>query len=252
MLVLSVFPGIGLLDRAFEEEGFCVVRGPDLLWGGDIKRFHPPASVFDGVIGGPPCQRFSRFAALVRYNGYKLGENLIPEFERAVSEARPRWFVMENVVEAPIPSVPGYHVHPALLNARWLGEEQSRLHRFSFGTLSGWQLDFGGELTLIPPTFEYRVCASDGRRALKLALEPGPARQKSIARLRQHGQSVRTLERACELQGVPADFFADSPFRVAAAWAMLGNGVSYPMGRALARAVRRAVAPANGDAPSCR
>lgn len=33
-LVLSIFPGIGLLDRAFEEEGFCIVRGPDLLWGG--------------------------------------------------------------------------------------------------------------------------------------------------------------------------------------------------------------------------
>jgi DNA (cytosine-5)-methyltransferase 1 len=29
-LVLSLFPGIGLLDMAFEEEGFCVVRGPDL------------------------------------------------------------------------------------------------------------------------------------------------------------------------------------------------------------------------------
>src|SRR2546430_12673163 len=37
----------------------CVVRGPDLLWGGDIRRFHPPAGKFDGVIGGPPCQLFS-------------------------------------------------------------------------------------------------------------------------------------------------------------------------------------------------
>lgn len=33
-LILSLFPGIGLLDRAFEECGFCVVRGPDILWGG--------------------------------------------------------------------------------------------------------------------------------------------------------------------------------------------------------------------------
>ena len=37
MLVLSVFPGIGLLDMAFELEGFCVVRGPDLLWGGERR-----------------------------------------------------------------------------------------------------------------------------------------------------------------------------------------------------------------------
>ncbi len=27
-LVLSLFPGIGLLDMAFEAEGFCVVRAP--------------------------------------------------------------------------------------------------------------------------------------------------------------------------------------------------------------------------------
>lgn len=33
-LILSLFPGIGLLDRAFEEIGYTVVRGPDLLWGG--------------------------------------------------------------------------------------------------------------------------------------------------------------------------------------------------------------------------
>ena len=78
-LVLSVFPGIGLLDMAFEQEGFTVVRGPDVLWGGDIKRFSPPAGVFDGVIGGPPCQAFSRLSIMVRHNGYepRFG-NLIP------------------------------------------------------------------------------------------------------------------------------------------------------------------------------
>ncbi len=65
-LVLSLFPGIGLLDMAFEEEGFCIVRGPDVLWGGDIRRFHPPAGQVDGVIGGPPCQRWSRLANIVR------------------------------------------------------------------------------------------------------------------------------------------------------------------------------------------
>lgn len=44
-LILSVFPGIDLLGRAFEEEWpeACVVRGPDLLWGGDVRTFYPPA-----------------------------------------------------------------------------------------------------------------------------------------------------------------------------------------------------------------
>lgn len=40
MLVLSLFPGIGLLDRAFEAEDFAVVRGPDLIWGGNVRDFH--------------------------------------------------------------------------------------------------------------------------------------------------------------------------------------------------------------------
>jgi DNA-binding XRE family transcriptional regulator len=53
VLILSLFPGIGLLDKAFEEEGYCVVRGPDPLWGGDVRNFHPPAGRFDGIIGGP-------------------------------------------------------------------------------------------------------------------------------------------------------------------------------------------------------
>ena len=50
-LVLSVFPGIDLLGRAFEEMGFCVVRGPDVIWGGDIRTFHPPAGAFGGIPG---------------------------------------------------------------------------------------------------------------------------------------------------------------------------------------------------------
>jgi len=58
--VLSLFPGIGLLDRTFEECGFTVVRGPDLLWGDDIRDFHPQPGHFGGIIGGPPCQAFSR------------------------------------------------------------------------------------------------------------------------------------------------------------------------------------------------
>lgn len=63
-LVLSLFPGIGMLDMAFEEAGFCVVRGPDLLWGGDVRQFGPPAGKFDGVIGGPPCQFASSMSRL--------------------------------------------------------------------------------------------------------------------------------------------------------------------------------------------
>ena len=32
-LVLSTFSGAGLLDRGFEQAGFCVVSAGDILWG---------------------------------------------------------------------------------------------------------------------------------------------------------------------------------------------------------------------------
>jgi len=141
-LILSLFPGIGLLDMAFESEGFCVVRGPDVLWGGDIRNFHPPAGRFDGVIAGPPCQEFSSLSRLVRATGRKpkFG-NLIPEFERCVSEAKPTWFLMENVPQAPTPKIPQYSTTSFLLDNSWLpltdnpifGNEQMRLRRFTFG-----------------------------------------------------------------------------------------------------------------------
>lgn len=139
-LVLSLFPGIGMLDLAFELEGFCVVRGPDVLWGGDVRTFHPLAGKFDGIIGGPPCQSFSSLVHLVRANGHepRFG-NLIPEFERCVVEAQPAWFVMENVPQAPTAVVPGYGTKDFLLDNSALndgtgfGLEQRRVRRFTFG-----------------------------------------------------------------------------------------------------------------------
>jgi site-specific DNA-cytosine methylase len=65
--------------------------------------------------------------------------NLIPEFERCVAEARPEWFLMENVPAAPTPDVVGYGVAAFLLEHDGLdagdgyGHEQMRTRRFSFG-----------------------------------------------------------------------------------------------------------------------
>lgn len=142
MLVLSIFPGIGMLDRALNLEGFTTVRGSDPLWGGDIRNDHYQPGKFDGVIGGPPCQTFSLLAHLVRANGHepKFG-NLIPEFERVVAETEAAWFLMENVPAAPIPVVAGYGIHSFELDNSMLpgpdgdgfGQEQRRVRRFSFG-----------------------------------------------------------------------------------------------------------------------
>lgn len=158
MLVLSLFPGIGLLDRAFEEEGFCIVRGPDVIWGGDVKSFHPPSGKFDGVIGGPPCKAFSPLANIVRvvHGEDAVAKDLIPEFERCVAEAAPRWFLMENVRRAPEPSVDGYQVRSVTINNRWFGSEQNRVRRFSFGTKDGTRLHVPG-IALEPVDFEPAV-----------------------------------------------------------------------------------------------
>jgi DNA (cytosine-5)-methyltransferase 1 len=179
-LVLSLFPGIGLLDRAFEAEGFTVVRGPDVLWGGDIREFHPPAGRFDGVIGGPPCQRFSPLANInrARYGEESLAPNLIPEFERCVAEASPAWFLMENVSRAPEPVVNGYVVRSQLLNNRWCGGEQNRERRFSFGTAEGLPLLIETEV-FEAARFEPAVTATNGgKRAVPVIEEDGSSRGK--------------------------------------------------------------------------
>ena len=228
-LVLSLFPGIGLLDMAFEAEGFCIVRGPDLLWGGDIHKFHPPANFFKGIIGGPPCQAFSRLRHLVEHNGYQIAPNLIPEFERCVKEAQPEWFLMENVPEAPIPYVDGYSVHSQLLNNRWCGGVQNRVRRISFGTHSGKRLDVPGEI-FEPYEKVATVCASGG-------VKPGISTADRSVRAKYLGWKTKeAYEQVRAAQGLPDDFELP-PFTRAAAIKAIGNGVPLPLGRAIAKAV---------------
>ncbi len=182
-LVLSLFPGIGLLDMAFEQEGFCVVRGPDLLWGGDVRAFHPPAGKFEGIIGGPPCQLFSILKRLNPLAGEKQG-NLIPEFERVVSEASPAWFVMENVEGAPLPIVDGYDVHAQLIRDAWVGGETTRLRRFSFGSADGQRL-YVETLALHNVGAPAALAGGSGRETPVRLGGGGPAEKNNIGRTRR-------------------------------------------------------------------
>lgn len=250
-LVLSLFPGIGLLDRAFEEQGFCVVRGPDVLWGGDVRKFNPPPGKFDGVIGGPPCQAFSPLAAMVRHNGHepKFG-NLVPEFERVVSEARPQWFAMENVKQAPVPAIAGYEIHSFILNNRQcIAEdgkpaEQMRARRWSFG----WR---GSRRPLMidvaiweNKNVEYAACGGShgiggiGREELERAHRKKTGRKRTLNdNVGFNVKSQTSFKSLCLLQGLPEDFSLE-PFTVSAKCKAVGNGVPLPMGRAIAKAVR--------------
>jgi DNA (cytosine-5)-methyltransferase 1 len=258
-LVLSLFPGIGLLDRAFEQEGFCVVRGPDVIWGGDIRTFHPPAGVFAGVIGGPPCQSFSPLANMGRAQGRQpVFGNLIPEYERCVSECEPQWYIMENVRDAPEPCVDGYSQHGQLLNNRWLGEEQNRLRRITFGIRGfGARLDIE-TCALEPAMYAPAVTSTDGGGTIPMRPPTVTSNVGGIARSRRqwkpgtvtaahqgHGKGPPrmwrySLEQACELQGVPPGHLDHSPFTAAGKLKAIANGVPLAMGLAIARAVRAA------------
>ena len=238
-LVLSLFPGIDLLDRAFEEEGFTVVRGPDKWWGGDVRNFHPPATRFDGVIGGPPCQCFSQLGHLLRASGKRVSkDNLVPEFVRCVEEAAPAWFLMKNVKQADTPNPVDFYVNHFDVIDSDVGGETKRERRFWFGRQSGsiaLRIKPVPRATLFPPE---RAVTRNVRRPQARHFAKAAARGGGV--LPGDGEYA-PIEEVCQLQGLPEDFTADSPFKREALRIMLGNGVPLAMGRALARAVKEAL-----------
>jgi DNA (cytosine-5)-methyltransferase 1 len=248
-MILSIFPGIDLLGRAFEEvwPEACVVRGPDRLWGGDIVRFHPPAGVFDGVIGGPPCQAHSRLRLLVSHNGYAIARDHIPDFERIVREAKPAWFLMEMVPGGPRPAVEGYDAVSVTVRDVHLGGETQRRRTLTFGRRDGparLALEYAA---LHRPDPAAPVLASGGRPVPDALGGSGPVTRTRRAIETRKGAAAwgfkteRYLVKALGDSGLPADFLADAPFTVAGKIHVIGNGVPMAMGRAIARAVKEAV-----------
>lgn len=243
-LVLSLFPGADLLGLGFELEGFCVVAGPDIQFGRDIKNFTPPPGRFDGVIGGPPCQPHSRLAHMARYMGYEIGEDLIPEFERCVASAAPEWFLMENVEAAPEPNIPGYYVTSLYLNNRWLGEVQNRLRKFAFGHRDrSVNLAKHIEVSVFEPAEFAPAVLASGTRELQIRFNGGGKQKRGLrdkVRVTAH-----TINEVLRLQGLPEDFFRDGKkdptFTIAGKTRLLGNGVPVPMARALASAIKEAL-----------
>lgn len=197
-LVLSLFPGIDLLGRAFEAEGFCVVRGPDTLWDQRIEDFHSPAGHFDGVIGGPPCQNYSDAN---RFRDLQEGDRLVGHFLRLVDESQPAWFLMENVRAVPTVRVHGYHVQRLDLTDCECGGKQKRLRHIQFGTPAYWPqilrpVRTSDARSVTPPV----LCRMDGksdrhsRRVTRQGAPPMPLRSlTSAARARAIGNAVPWL-----------------------------------------------------------
>ena len=144
MLVLSLFPGVGLLDLAFEEQGICYVRAPDLIHGGDINRWHwPPARRIDGIIAGPPCQGFSvanAFRTDANHPSVVKSRSLLCLTVQIIERCEPTWAIIENVPNVPDVHISGYQIQRIAINDYECGGNQLRWRAIQFGHLDGWIL----------------------------------------------------------------------------------------------------------------
>lgn len=208
-VVLSLFPGIDLLGMGFEQAGYCVVRGPDLIFGGDIRCFHAPPGVFAGIIAGSPCQDFSMIRRTAP-TGY--GKEMLDEFVRVVCEARPEWWLLENVPAVPNIHIDGYSWQRIDLRASEFGLVQRRLRHFQFGSVA------------VRPLIIPRGDTVEATEACCMATEGTKSGR-------------RTFSQFCQLQGLPADFSLPS-FKMTARYRAVGNGVPVPMAYAIAKAIK--------------
>lgn len=139
-LVLSLFPGVGLLDRAFVEAGFCVVRGPDLIHGGDVREFHAVRSRLNGIVAGPPCQGFSVANSHRKNDDHPSVRNsreMLWHTLRIIDEARPEWFLIENVPCVPDVRMDGYTIQRIPITDFECGGVQHRCRHVQFGSRKG-------------------------------------------------------------------------------------------------------------------
>lgn len=206
-LVLSLFPGIDLLGRAFSAAGFCVVAGPDLIFDQRIEEFHAPGGRFDGVIGGPPCVNYSDAN---RHRKTAEGDRLVLEFLRVIDESRPTWWLMENVRNVPHVRLRGYSVQRLDCSDWEFGGRTGRLRHIQFGHREGW---------IIRPS----------RTSSERPVTPVPTLTTAPA-----GAADR-YSRRCSKMGIAP--LALGSFTPAARRRVIGNGVPWGMGCALAAAV---------------
>jgi len=206
-LILSLFPGVDLFGRAFAAAGFCVVRGPDLILCDDIRDFHPAAGKFDGIIGGPPCQDFSGLKRIK--TGYGL--EMLKEFQRVIKEARPNWWLMENVSSVPDCKIDGFGWQRFELHLSWY-RDCTRLRHFQFGHKLDMQIDVEKKRPVGADSYHPTVTANDRR----------------------------SFEAMCELQGLSAPLELPD-FNLAGKKKLIGNGVPMELGHAIAMAIKEQI-----------
>ncbi|MCA9136282.1 MAG: DNA cytosine methyltransferase [Planctomycetales bacterium] len=228
-LVLSLFPGVDLLGRAFAAAGFVVVTGPDRVTGGDVRDFAGMPGRFDGIIGGPPCQGFSAtnmHRSNPRHKSVRLSREMLGHFVRIVEECRPRWFLCENVPAVPNVRVPGFPYVQRLPLCDWeCGGVQIRTRHIQFGHAESW---------IIRPERSVIERSKIGRKPEAITTKP-------VSRWESYALH-------CRKQGLP-ESLALPGWTKEAKFRAVGNGVPLAMGRALAAAVVNASPKDAADCP---
>lgn len=199
--VLDLFCGSGGFSYGFEQTGkFTVTAGIDLLPDriatfranhkaaativGDMREF-PVARLGDAalgpdvVIGGPPCQGFSSIRPFRIPTEGDPRNTLFEHFALVVSQLRPRWFVLENVVGllshgsgTVLPAIieafrtAGYETDWRVVNAAQFGLPQNRERLIVVGNRDGRRFEWPTP-THMP---EHRSMA--GARAKRLYSDP--------------------------------------------------------------------------------
>lgn len=166
MKALDLFSGAGGLTLGLHKSGWDTTAAfemnkdaietyktnfPDInVFEGDIRdySFHKYQGI-ELVAGGPPCQPFSVAGKQLSYDDDR---DMVPQFIRAVDEAKPQTFLMENVpgltskrhanylqsiTEKLANSGLGYDVYTILLNSADYGVPQKRRRVFIIGLPSG-------------------------------------------------------------------------------------------------------------------
>ncbi len=214
-LVLSLFPGVGLLDRMFVAAGFCVVQAADKITGGEIRDFAGVRGRIDGVIAGPPCPGFS--VANNKYRNDDDHHSVINSREclqhtcRIITECEPEWFLIENVPCVPDVRIAGYAVQRIPITDRECGGKQLRSRHIQFGSRKG---------DIIRPQ---RV----------IELKRTGRKRKSVT---TKTDKWTTYPKLCRLQGLDQPIKLDGWYRTAK-FKAVGNGVPLRMGKILAEAV---------------
>jgi len=208
-LILSLFSGIGLLDKAFKDEGYCVVSAGDIILGKhhDICDFAAPLNKFDGIIGGSPCQDFSKANRDRPRDKNFYGLKMLNEFKRIVQEAQPTWWLLENVPNVPNIKIDGYSYQRIDINQSWY-EDVNRLRHIQFGHKENKYIQISRTVTV-----------------------PG-TKNKSCALANDN----RPFKELVKLQGLDENFDIPS-FNVQGKKRAVGNGVPLSIGRVLAKAV---------------